>query len=307
MSVVADSRDMYEKQYIQILKQIKSEGFRQMNERTGVETLRIPHAIISVDLEDEFPILKCKQVYWKSALKEILWIMQAQSNNINELDAHIWDDWADENGSIGKAYGYQVGKKICVDGMEYPSQVHYVLQRLSSDSSDRRGVIDLWNVDDMGEMNLVPCCYTSHWTVIDGRLNCMLMQRSADFLVGVPFNTTQYAMLTILFARHLGVQPGQITHCMSDAHIYLYDSHINGMEQMIENYYRWYDAPMITTKLAKELKKVSESFKLLDEVNEAVPDFVVESENNDFFSVNWADCNLENYKSFGKISFDVAV
>lgn len=307
MSVAVDSLNLYEKQYIQILKQIKDRGFRQLNERTGVETLRIPHAIISVDLEEEFPILKCKQVYWKSALKEILWIMQTQSNNINDLDAHIWDEWADEDGSIGKAYGYQVGKKVLVDGIEYPSQAHYVLERLSADSSDRRAVIDLWNVDDMNDMNLVPCCYTSHWTVINGRLNCMLMQRSADFLVGVPFNTTQYAMLTILFARHLGLIPGQLTHCMSDAHIYLYESHVNGMNQMIENYNRWYDATLITESLAKELRKVSDTYTKLEEVNESAAKFIVNSEDTDFFAVDWRDCELEDYQHLGKIAFDVAV
>lgn len=307
MSLIVDNRDPYETQYIRILKQIKKCEIPQMNERTGIETLRIPHAIISVDLEEEFPILKCKQVYWKTALKEILWIMQSQSNNINELDAHIWDSWADDNGSIGKSYGYQVGKKVCVDGVEYPSQVHYVLQKLSSDSSDRRCVIDLWNVDDIGEMNLVPCCYTSHWTIIDGKLNCMLMQRSADFLVGVPFNTTQYAMLTILFARHLGVEPGRLTHCMSDTHIYLYDSHKIGMEQMIENYHNWYDATLIPTNLSNKLKMESETYKKIDEINNSIPQFYVNSENTDFFSVDYKDCVVSDYKNFGNIEFDVAV
>lgn len=299
--------DSYEKQYIDILKQIKIHGYRQLNKRTGVETLRIPHAVISVDLDEEFPILRCKQVFWKTALKEILWIMQAQSNNIHDLDAHIWDEWADPDGSIGKAYGYQVAKPITADGVTYQSQVHYVLERLAADPSDRRAVIDLWNADDLGEMNLVPCCYTSHWTIVDGKLNCLLTQRSCDFLVGVPFNTTQYAMLTCLFARHLGVQPGRLTHMMSDVHVYCYDSHLEGMETMLENFNRWYDGGKLSDSFMEVLSKESETFRSVMEVDQCFPKLTFKTDETDFFSITANDCVLEDYKHMGNIKFDVAV
>lgn len=272
----------YESQYFDILKSVMENGFRQLNTRTGVETLRIPHAVISVDLQKEFPILKSKHVFWKTAAREILWIMQQQSNNINDLKAHIWDEWADENGSIGKAYGYQVAKPVKINGVEYHSQIHYIIERLSADSSDRRAVVDLWNVDDLDDMKLVPCCYSSVWNIINGRLNCMLVQRSADYLVGVPFNTTQYAILTALIAHHLGVKTGQLTHCMADCHIYCYDSHINGAKKMIENF-------------EHKIKYLS------------TPELYLPSDKTDFFKMNIDDIHLKDYECVEKIDFDVAV
>jgi thymidylate synthase len=304
---IEHANDGYEKQYIDILKHIKYSGFRELNHRTNVETLRIPHAVISVDLDEEFPILRCKQVAWKTALKEILWIMQTQSNNINDLDAHIWDAWADPDGSIGKSYGYQVAKPVTADGITYESQVHYVLGRLASDSSDRRALIDLWNADELHEMNLNPCCFSSHWTVIDGKLNCLLMQRSCDFLVGVPFNTTQYAMLTHLFARHLGVQPGRLTHVMSDVHVYCYESHLTGMDKMIENHNRWYDGGLLSTEFATELSNKSDMFAHVLKVDGCFPRFTIDSDETDFFAISEEDCKVEDYEHMGKITFDVAV
>ena len=285
----------YEVQYMKILNNIMEDGYRQLNERTGIETIRIPHAVITVDLEKEFPILKSKQIFWKTALKEILWIMQKQSNNINDLDAHIWDAWADENGSIGKSYGYQIAKPVIADGITYDNQVDYILKRLEKDSSDRRAVLNLWDVDELHEMNLNPCCYSSVWTVIDGKLNCMLVQRSADYLVGVPFNTTQYALLTHLFARHLGLKVGQLTHCMADAHVYCYDSHLNGGKKMLKNFYN-------TCGIGLGVFDIPE----LVPVYETTPTITFNSEETDFFKITENDISVENYKYVEKINFDVA-
>ena len=297
----------YELQYISILKDIFKNGFRQLNERTHVETLRIPHAIITVDLSEEFPILKSKFVNWKVAAKEILWIMQKQSNNINDLDAKIWDDWADEDGSIGKSYGYQASKSVVIDGVWYKSQVHYILDKLSSDSSNRRCVIDLWNVDDLSDMNLVPCCYSSIWNIIDGKLNCMLVQRSADFLVGVPFDTTQYAILTYLFARHLGVEPGILTHVMSDCHIYCYDSHITGGQKMIQNFKRFDELNELSPDHLKEIASHGVDFLEKEiQVSENNPRIVFNSSETNFFSVSMDDFTIENYHYMEKLKFDVA-
>lgn len=294
----------YETQYFNILKEIDERGFLEKNERTQVRVKRIPHAVISVDLQREFPILKSKIVYWKNALKEILWIMQKQSNNISDLDTHIWDDWADENGSIGKAYGYQVGKMMNDGERNYKSQVHYVLERLKADPSDRRALIDLWNVDELEDMALVPCCFSSHWTIINGSLNCLLMQRSADFLLGVPFNTTQYAMLTILFANHLGVKPGKLTHAMSDAHIYQYSSHIEGCRKMIDNYE---NLSMLGNMSWEEALRLNERAQKIREIAVTEPHFEIVSEETDFFKVKIDDCVLRNYNGMEKIKFDVAV
>lgn len=296
----------YETQYIEILNYLTKYGYKQMNERTGIETIRIPHAVITVDLEEEFPILKSKQVSWKTAAKEILWIMQQQSNNINTLDAHIWDAWADENGSIGKSYGYQIGKPVTIDNITYPSQVHYVLRKLEADSSDRRAVLDLWNVDDLNEMNLVPCCYSSVWTIVNEKLNCMLTQRSCDYLVGVPFNTTQYAILTHLFARHLGVEVGILTHCMADVHIYCYESHLEGAKKLMTNFSALDTVPYISNELKTRIAKDPDIQHII-EVSDSLPKLIINSDTDDFFSASIDDINVEDYKYIEKIKFDVAV
>lgn len=297
----------YESQYIKILETIKR-NYPELNKRTQMNTLRIPHAVISVDLDEEFPILKCKNVYWKTAVKEILWIMQQQSNNINDLDASIWDSWADEDGSIGKAYGYQVGKPVTIENNTYNSQVDYVLTKLSEDSSDRRAVIDLWNVDDLNDMRLVPCCFTSIWTVIDNKLNCMLVQRSADFLVGVPFNTTQYAVLTHLFARHLGIEVGRLTHVMADCHIYCYDSHLLGAERMILNYNDYTKLADIPLKYMAFMKEMSiDAFQHTIDVACSNPKLVINPDKTDFFSISIDDILVDNYVPMENIKFDVAV
>ena len=214
----------YEEQYCTILKNIMENGSEEINERTAVKTKRLPNQIIKVDLQKEFPILRSRQVFWKSAIEEILWIMQKQSNNIHDLHSHIWDKWASEDGSIGKSYGYQVAKPVNTvqngEFVRYSDQVHYVLETLKKDSSDRRCVINLWDCEELANMNLNPCCFSSVWNLDGGKLNCLLTQRSGDYPVGVVFNTTQYAALTYLFAAHLGVEPGSLLHVIADAHVY---------------------------------------------------------------------------------------
>lgn len=307
MNVLRETKP-YELQYIEILKYIVEKGIKDLNQRTNVETYRIPHAVITVDLNDEFPILKCKNVYWKTAAKEILWIMQQQSNNIRDLDAKIWDAWADENGTIGKAYGYQIAKPVVVGDTIYNSQVEYILTKLATDPSDRRGVIDLWNVDDLNEMRLMPCCYSSVWNVIDGKLNCMLVQRSADFLVGVPFNTTQYAILTHLFARHLGLDVGQLTHVMADCHIYCYNSHLEGANKMISNY-RNYDIlnELETHHIDSIMNSNIDDMKHAVDVMNSVPTLKFNTTETDFFAITADDIDIEDYKYMESIKFDVAV
>lgn len=215
----------YEEQYFDGLNKIISEGIvctsgRQSTDEHAVRTKRKWGVSFTVDLQKEFPLLRSKHVAVYSAIREILWIMRKQSNNIKDLRPHIWDKWADENGYIGKSYGYQVGRMTSHNGNVYANQVDYVLGLLEKDPSSRHAVIDLWRCDELSEMNLCPCVYTSHFAIMDGKLNCMVTQRSGDYLVGVPFNTTQYAFLTIAFARHLGVEPGVLIHNISDAHIY---------------------------------------------------------------------------------------
>lgn len=276
----------YEEQYLSILHNIYFNGFEDgTNARTGVATKRLPNQIIKVDLQEEFPILKSKTVMWKSAIEEILWIMRDRSNNIKDLRPHIWDEWADESGSIGKAYGYQVDNpvRIKVKGVmkAYPSQVHYVLGRLKEDPTDRRCLITIWNTHDLEEMNLVPCCHTSTWNLDGGRLNCLLDQRSGDFPVGVPFNTTQYAALTYFFARHLGVEPGILLHVIADAHIY--DRQMEGVAEQLDNA----DAMRFNQKIMESKPKLV---------------FAKDAPIN-FFDTDISKISVEGYETMGKVNF----
>lgn len=318
----------YEKQYIKALSDIFSVGYKDgVNERTGNSTKRLPGIVIRVDVEKEFPILKSKFVAGKTALREIEWIWKQQSNNINDLKAHIWDEWADESGSIGKAYGYQMNKpiKIYADIVnktpksyrEYKNQADYIINYLKEFPNGRWGVATLWNPAELSEMGLVPCCHTSTWNLDGGRLNCVLDQRSGDMPYGVPFNTTQYAELMIMLARDLGVKPGILTHVIADAHIY--DNQMEGVKtqlyyyNLMESVYNknYNDAEHyadIIIKLGVTDKNIYELIIFANEVLESKPEFVIEAESTDFFSYNADSCKIVNYSNMGKIDFgDVAV
>lgn len=283
----------FEYQYMQALMNTYKNGAEEFNERTGEKTKHTPGVIFKVNVGKEFPMLKSKKVMWKSAIEEILWIMQKASNNINDLRPHIWDAWADENGSIGKAYGYQINKY---------QQVKYILDTLSKDPSSRRCVIDLWNYADKDEMNLVPCCYTSVWTIIDGKLNCMLSQRSGDAPVGVVFNTIQYSALLMMFAKHLGVECGTLTHCIADFHIY--ESQYEDLEKQINQYGHLLS---YNEQLRETESKPFPGFtnEEMIEIYESVPVLEFKPESNDFWSFKIEDFNLVNYKSLPKIDYNV--
>ncbi|MDO5518800.1 MAG: thymidylate synthase [Clostridium sp.] len=223
----------YDAKYLAIAKDILENGYFDTN-RTGVSTYKLPHQVMQFNLEKEFPILTTKRVAFKTAVREILWIMQKQSNNINDLAGHIWDEWADEDGSIGKAYGYQVKKYHQIDNL---------IQSLKENPQDRRMMINIWNWEDLPEMNLAPCCFLSMWDVTDGRLNCMLIQRSGDIPLGVPFNSSQYAVLTHLLAQVTGLKPGLFTHVINNAHIY--ENQVEGMKLQLTRKDEAYEAPKL--------------------------------------------------------------
>ena len=159
------------------------------------------------DLEKEFPIMTLRRTYWKSALDELLWIWQKKSNNVNELKSHIWDQWADETGSIGKAYGYQLGIKHKYKEGEF-DQVDRVLFDLKNNPNSRRIMTNIYNHADLSEMNLYPCAYSMTFSVKDGKLNGILNQRSNDFLTANNWNVVQYALLIHIFAKVSGLGVG---------------------------------------------------------------------------------------------------
>ena len=183
------------------------------------------------DLSKEFPMMTLRRTAWKSALDELLWIWQKKSNDIHQLGSHIWDSWADENGSIGKAYGYQLGvKHQYKEGMF--DQVDRVLYDLKHNPTSRRILTNIYNHHDLHEMGLYPCAYSMTFNVSGRKLNAILNQRSQDMLTANNWNVCQYAFLTMMMAQVSGLTPGELVHVVADAHIY--DRHIPMVEEMLE-------------------------------------------------------------------------
>ncbi|MDO4555211.1 MAG: thymidylate synthase [Lachnospiraceae bacterium] len=182
------------------------------------------------DLSKEFPAITLRKTYIKSAIDEILWIWQKKSNNVHDLKSHIWDEWADEDGSIGKAYGYQLGvKHQYKEG--WMDQVDRVLFDLKENPYSRRIMTNLYVHEDLHAMNLYPCAYSLTFNVTDGRLNAVLNQRSQDVLAANNWNVVQYAALIHMFAQVSDLKPGELVHVIADAHIY--DRHVPIIEELI--------------------------------------------------------------------------
>ena len=197
---------------------------------TPAHTIKKFGIINTYDLQEEFPILTIRRTALKSAIDEILWIWQKKSNNIHDLHSHIWDSWADENGSIGKAYGYQLGKKAIYPEGEF-DQVDRVLYDLKHNPNSRRIMTNIYNFEDLHEMGLYPCAYSMTFNVEGDRLNGILNQRSNDMLTANNWNVVQYAILIMMFAQVSGLKPGKLIQVIADAHIY--DRHIPLVKKVI--------------------------------------------------------------------------
>lgn len=183
------------------------------------------------DLRKEFPIITLRKTAFEAAIDEILWIWQKKSNNVNDLNSHIWDSWADESGSIGKAYGYQLGVKHIYKEGEF-DQVDRVLYDLKNNPQSRRIMTNIYVHADLHEMNLYPCAYSMTFNVSGKTLNCILNQRSQDMLTANNWNVVQYAVLQHMMAQVSGLEVGELVHVIADAHVY--DRHIPIVEEMIE-------------------------------------------------------------------------
>lgn len=213
---------------------IVEEGFDDSNfevrpkwpDGTSAHTIKIGPSIFTYDLEKEFPILTLRKQFFKNAVTELLWMWQLKSNNTNDLGLKIWDAWADADGSIGKTYGYQLGKvsKFAEGNMD---QVDRLIYLLKNKPMDRRMITTMWCPEDLSEMNLPPCVYETLWDVTDGRLNLTLIQRSGDLLAAAApggWDCIQYAVLVHLLAQTCGYKPGKMTHIIHNLHIY--DRHV---------------------------------------------------------------------------------
>ena len=182
------------------------------------------------DLSKEFPALTLRPTGWKNAIDELLWIWQKKTNDITQLQSHIWDAWAGEDNTIGKAYGYQLGKQYNFRQGRM-DQVDNVIWQLKNTPASRRIMTNIYNFEDLSEMGLEPCAYSMTFNVTDNRLNAILNQRSQDVLVANNWNVVQYAVLVHMLAQVCGYEAGELVHVIADAHIY--DKHVPLVEDLI--------------------------------------------------------------------------
>ena len=224
--------------FIAVCRDILDTGFRDdalevrphWEDGTPAHTIKKFGVVNRYDLQKEFPIMTLRRTYFKSCVDELLWIWQKKSNDIHDLHSHVWDAWADEKGTIGKAYGYQLGvKHRYSDG--WFDQVDRVLKDLKENPASRRMVTSLFNHHDLSEMGLYPCAWSMTFNVTGDTLNAVLNQRSQDMLTASNWNVCQYAVLVHMMAQVSGLQAGELIHVIADCHIY--DRHIPQVERII--------------------------------------------------------------------------
>ena len=237
--------------YRQTCLDILNNGFSDENlevrpkwpDGTPAHTIKKFGVVNRYNLKEEFPLMTLRRTYWKSALDELLWIWQKKTNLVSELGSHVWDEWADEEGTIGKAYGYQLGVKYQFNkGQEPMDQVDRVLYDLKHNPASRRILTNIYNFHDLHEMNLYPCAYSMTFNVSGNTLNGILNQRSQDMLAANNWNVCQYSMLLMMIAQATGLEAGELVHVIADCHIY--DRHIPAVKAMLEN--EGFDAPKVT-------------------------------------------------------------
>lgn len=241
--------------FINMCQKILDEGFSsegqtvraRWEDGTPAHTIKTFGVVNRYDLQEEFPALTLRPTAIKLCVDEMLWIWQKKSNNVNDLGSKIWDQWADEDGSIGKAYGYQMSKKYKFSQGEM-DQVDNVLWQLKNTPYSRRIMTNIYNFQDLSEMGLEPCAYSMTFNVTGDTLNGMLNQRSQDILAANNWNVVQYSVLLHMLAQVSGLKAGELVHVISDAHIY--DRHVPLIKELIKR--ETYPAPKF--KLNPEIK-----------------------------------------------------
>lgn len=270
-----------DKVFVSNIKDILENGFSDENlpvrphwdDGTPAHTIKKFGIVNRYNLQEEFPILTIRRTYIKSAMDELLWIWQKKSNDIHQLKSHVWDSWADDEGTIGKAYGYQLGvKHKYKEGMF--DQVDRVLYDLKNNPQSRRILTNIFVHQDLSEMALYPCAYSMTFNVSGNTLNAILNQRSQDMLAANNWNVVQYSILVYMMAQVSGLVPGEFVHVIADAHIY--DRHIPIVKEIIEN----------------------EQFP--------APKFTLNPDIKDFYAFTTDDFKLENYV-YNKKKYDIPV
>lgn len=238
-----------DKIFVDMCKDILDNGYSSEGQKvrpvwedgTPAHTIKQFGVVNRYDLSDEFPAITLRPTAIKSACDEMLWIWQKKSNNIGDLNSKIWDSWADETGSIGKAYGYQLGVKYKFPQGEM-DQVDNVIWQLKNQPYSRRILTNIFNFSDLTEMGLEPCAYSMTFNVTGNRLNGILNQRSQDILAANNWNVVQYSLLLMMLAQVTGFVPGELVHVISDAHIY--DRHTEIVRELIKR--PQFEAPKVS-------------------------------------------------------------
>ena len=228
---------------------------------TPAHTVKKFGVVNRYDLKEEFPIMTLRRTYWKSAIDEILWIWQKKSNRIDELGSHVWDEWAGPDGTIGKAYGYQLGVKHKYPEGEF-DQVDRVLYDLKHNPASRRILTNIFNHAALHEMALAPCAYSMTFNVTGNTLNAILNQRSQDMLTANNWNVCQYAALVHMIAQVSGLEVGELVHVIADCHIY--DRHVELVKKMLDN--PTFEAPkfVVDPSVTDFYAFTKDSFKMVD-------------------------------------------
>ena len=244
--------DLYKQTCIDILENgFSDEGLEvrpKWADGTPAHTIKKFGVVNRYNLAEEFPIMTLRRTYWKSAIDELLGIWQKKSNRVCYLGSHVWDEWAGEYCTIGKAYGYQLNKQYQFQkGAEPMDQVDRVLYDLKHNPASRRILTNIYNFEDLHEMNLYPCAYSMTFNVTGNKLNAILNQRSQDMLTANNWNVVQYAALTHMMAQVSGLEVGEFVHVIADCHIY--DRHIPAVKAMLEK--EGFEAP--TFKMDKSI------------------------------------------------------
>ena len=266
--------DHPERQYLALLADILENGV-QRGDRTGTGTLGVFGRQIRFDLAKGFPVLTTKKLHLRSIFIELLWFLKGDTNiaYLKDNGVRIWDEWADENGDLGPVYGKQWRSWATPDGRVI-DQISNLVENLKTNPNSRRHIVTAWNPADVDDMALPPCHCLFQFFVADGKLSCQLYQRSADVFLGVPFNIASYALLTLMVAKVVGLEPGEFVHTFGDAHLYL-----NHLDQAREQLTREpFDFP--TLKIADK---------------------------RDLFAFDYEDFTLEGYQAHPHIKAEVSV
>ena len=250
------------REYHELLRRVLDEG-QERTDRTGTGTIAVFGAQARFDLRETFPLLTTKKLHLRSIIHELLWFLRGDTNirYLNEHGVTIWDEWADENGNLGRVYGAQWRDWRGPDG-KVVDQIARVIEQIRQTPDSRRLIVSAWNPAEIEGMALPPCHVLFQFHVADGELSCQLYQRSADLFLGVPFNIASYALLTLMMAQVTDLRPGDFVHTFGDLHLYL--NHLDQAREQLSRECR----PLPRMRLNPAVKRIEdfkfEDFQLLD-------------------------------------------